>query len=127
MTQSPPPQQPSVMESFRFAWEGLSYIFHSQRNFRLQTLGAVAVILTGIGSGLHRWEWCLVFILIGLMLVTETLNTALEYWVDLATGGKYDERAKRAKDIAAAACLMMATAAAAVGLLIFAPHWGWWG
>ena len=65
-------------------------------------------------------EWCVCFILFGLILSLELVNTAVEAVVDLVT----EERkplAKIAKDTAAGAVLVAAIMAAAAGLVIFIP------
>ena len=60
---------------------------------------------------------------IALVLVLEAVNTALEIAVSLASPN-IDPRAKAAKDVAAAAVLIGALAAVAVGMLIFVPRIG---
>jgi undecaprenol kinase len=50
----------------------------------------------------------------------ELLNTAIEQAVDICLPHP-DPRAKRAKDTAAGAVLIVASAAAIAGLIIFAP------
>ncbi len=57
----------------------------------------------------------------GLVVVTEAINTALEIYVDLTTP-EYHTLARDTKDVAAGAVLLSSIFAAAVGLLVFAPH-----
>ena len=58
---------------------------------------------------------------IGLVLVGEAFNTALEAVVDLASPSRHP-LAKVAKDVAAAGVLLAAATAALVGLLILGPR-----
>jgi len=59
-------------------------------------------------------------VLIGLVLMTEFFNTAIEYVVDLASP-RIHPLAKAAKDTASAGVLIMAIISAVIGLLIFIP------
>ena len=65
-------------------------------------------------------EWLICLVLIGLVLMAEFFNTAIEYVVDLASP-KIHPLAKAAKDTASAGVLMMAIISAIVGLVIFVP------
>lgn len=58
-----------------------------------------------------------------LVWVAEALNTALEYWTDLASPN-YHPLAGKAKDMAAAAVLLASIFAVLIGVLVFYPHWG---
>ena len=60
-------------------------------------------------------------ILIGLVLMAEFFNTAIEYVVDLASPNIHP-LAKLAKDTASAGVLMMAIISAIIGLIIFVPE-----
>ena len=54
------------------------------------------------------------------MLATEAVNSSIEAIADLVSPG-YNEAIKRTKDLAAGAVLILAIAAAIVGLIIFVP------
>ena len=56
-----------------------------------------------------------------MMFALETLNTAIEAVVDLASPG-YHELARKAKDCAAGAALAGAIASLVVGIIVFAPR-----
>ena len=71
-------------------------------------------------EGISALEWCVCFILLGLILSLELVNTAVEAVVDLVTEEK-KPLAKIAKDTAAGAVLIAAIMAAAAGLVIFIP------
>jgi diacylglycerol kinase len=66
-------------------------------------------------------EMALVVLTIALVLVVESINTALEAVCDLVSPGHH-VLVKRAKDISAAAVLIAAVAAVAVALLLFGPR-----
>jgi diacylglycerol kinase (ATP) len=112
---------PSLLISFRYAWAGIYYAFHTQRNFRIHViLGASAVI---VGAFLHlpAVEMSVVGLTIGAVLAMELLNTAIESVVDLTVKQNYHELAKIAKDCAAAAVLISALAAIGVAGSLILP------
>ena len=80
----------------------------------------VLVILAGLFFQISAVEWCICFVLFGLIMSLELVNTAVESVVDLVT----EERrplAKLAKDAAAGAVLIAAIMAAVTGCIIFLP------
>jgi diacylglycerol kinase len=56
-----------------------------------------------------------------IVLITETLNTAIEKLVDLVSPG-YNQLAGLVKDIAAGAVFMAAVTSLIIGLLVFIPY-----
>lgn len=120
----PVPAQPrpriTLARSFYFAFAGLSYLFRTQRNARLELLIALVVCALGWWLKLTRVEWAVLVVMIALVLILEGLNTALEAVVDL-TSPEIHPLAKTAKDLAAGMVLVAAIASVIVGLLILAP------
>ena len=57
---------------------------------------------------------------IGLVIITEALNTAFEIDIDL-TSPSYHPYARDTKDVAAAAVLISVLVASIIGLIIFLP------
>jgi len=112
----------NLFVSFKYAWQGLSYTFSTQRNFRIHTIiGSVALSL-GLALHLQPVELAVIALTSGLVLVMELLNTALEAVVDLTVQRTYHDLAKIAKDCAAAAVLVSALAAVIIaGFLITPP------
>jgi undecaprenol kinase len=109
-------------QSVGFAISGLRKIFETERNFRTHLIIAGLVVVAGFVLQVNVLEWAILALCMGLMITVEALNTAVEYTVDLMTGGIYHEKAKYAKDAAAGACLVMASAVAITGACVFVPH-----
>lgn len=109
-------------QSLGFALQGCQRALETERNFRIHLLIAVGVVAVGLYLQVNAMEWGILSLCMGLMMAVEALNTAVEYTVDLITGGIYHEKAKHAKDVAAAACLIMAISVAITGACIFIPH-----
>lgn len=112
--------RPRPGNPFRAALSGLREAFRTQRNLRFHAAAAVAAAGLGVWLGLARWEWVALTLCLVTVPALECANTALEAAVDLAAPHRHP-LAKRAKDCAAAAVLLAAAGALAVGVLLFAP------
>ena len=111
----------SFLASFRFASQGLRYLFLTQRNARVQAgAGAVALLLAAV-LRCSRDEWAILALTIGAVLALEGVNSAVEAVVDLVTE-EYHPLAKVAKDVAAGAVWLMALTAVVVGAILFLPR-----
>ncbi len=109
-----------LYKSFQYALEGIWTGIRQERNMRIHCGAVILVVFAGIFLKLSLTEWCLCFILFGLILALELMNTALESVVDLVTE-EYRPLAKKAKDTAAGAVLVAAVMAAVVGCMLFLP------
>jgi diacylglycerol kinase (ATP) len=89
-----------LIRSFGYAFKGIGYATATQLNFRIHLVATVLAV--------------------GLVLILELVNTAVEALTDLASPG-YHELAGRAKDVCAAAVVIAAAFAVITGLIIFLP------
>ncbi len=114
----------NLLGSFKYAWQGVSYAFRTQRNFRIHVMvGSLAVSLA-IALSLPPVELAVIMLTCGIVLTTELVNTALESVVDLTVEQTYHELAKIAKDCAAAAVLISALISLSVAAcLLLPPLW----
>jgi undecaprenol kinase len=110
----------NIVVSFKCALAGLSYAMRTQRNFRIHLAAAILVSLMAYWLKLPLTAWTLLILMIGLVLVVELLNTAIEVMVDLVSP-EYHPLAKNAKDLAAGAVLLVAIVSVIVGILILGP------
>lgn len=108
------------LRGFRFAALGLAHLWRDQVNFRFHLGAAVLVVGLGIGLGIARADWLALAAAIGLVLVAEAMNSALEYLAD-ASAPDWRPLVGKAKDTAAAGVLLAALTAAAIGLVVFVP------
>lgn len=109
-----------LYKSFGYAFQGIFDTIRTERNIKIHCAAAILVTIFGIWLQISKTEWMICFILFGLILALELVNTAVEATVDLFT----EERkplAKKAKDAAAGAVLIAAIFAAVIGILIFIP------
>ncbi len=92
----------------------------TERNLKFHFLIGLLVIIVSWLLQISTAEWCVILITISAVFVAELFNTAIEYTVDLASPEK-QELARRAKDVSAAAVLVVAACSVAIGLMIFLP------
>ena len=109
-----------LINSFKYAIEGIIYAFKYEQNIIVHTLVMILVIILGITLKISILEWLICLILFGLVIATEMINTSIEAVVDLACEKKHP-LAKIAKDTASGAVLVFALTAAISGLIIFLP------
>jgi diacylglycerol kinase len=102
------------------AWRGLGIIIRSTHNLWFQIFFAVLAIYVGFAMRINTTEWALIVFAIGIVIIAEILNTAIEIDVDL-TSPNYHPFAKDIKDISAGAVLFSAFLAGTISLLIFLP------
>ena len=112
--------QKRLANSFRYAWQGIVQAYRGEQNLKIHTFVAILVVVFGFFLKISYIEWLVCLLLIGLVLMSEFINTAIEYVVDLASPSVHP-LAKAAKDTASAGVLMMAIISAIIGLVIFIP------
>ena len=109
-----------LINSFKYAFQGLKYAFIYEQNLTVHILATIIVIIFGFIFKISIFEWLVLFLIIGLVIATELINTSIEATIDLITD-EINPLAKIAKDTAAAAVLIFGLTALIVGTLIFLP------
>ena len=107
-------------QSFRYAYDGISYVLRTQPNARIHLIIMVCVILVALWLRLTTVDWALLVLAMTIVWTAEFTNTAIEALVDLASPEQH-RLAKVAKDVSAGAVLVAAIGSVVVGLLILAP------
>ncbi len=110
-----------LINSFVDAMRGLSHVFKSEQNFRVQALIGFLVLVAAFYFPLHNWEVILVILLVLLVLLVEILNTVFEYFSDLLKP-RLHHYVGMIKDIMAGAVLLTSLVAMVVGVIIFYPY-----
>ena len=104
------------LRSFKYAFHGIWLLVRYEHNAWIHCFAAVCVAVLGLSAA----EWIVITFAIGLVLAAEAINSSIEALADLVSPG-YNEAIKRTKDLAAGAVLILAIAAAVVGLIVFVP------
>jgi diacylglycerol kinase len=86
----------------------------------MQIVCGILAVYLGFILHISSVEWVLVVFSIGLVIITEAINTAIEIDIDL-TSPNYHPYAKDTKDVAAGAVILAIFVAGITGLIIFLP------
>jgi diacylglycerol kinase (ATP) len=108
------------VKSVGYAVAGLAFAVRNEANMRFHCVAAIAAVAAGVGLRIDADEWRWLILAIALVIAGEALNTAVEQACDAV--GARSEPIRHAKDAAAGGVLVLAIAAAVIGLGIFAPH-----
>jgi diacylglycerol kinase (ATP) len=109
------------LKSFRYAFTGLGFMLKTQHNAWVHLAITLVVVGAGLWLGISAVDWRWLIVAIALVWVAETTNTAFEFLCD-AVVPNFHTSVEKAKDIAAAAVLICAAAAAIIGVLVFWPY-----
>ena len=107
-----------IYQSFKYAFEGISYVIATERNMKVHISVALMVLILSFLLDIPRYQLLLVFFSIVFVMCMELINTALEKVVDLTTK-EFHPIAKIAKDVAAGAVLFAAIFAFMIGVYVF--------
>ena len=110
----------SRLGSFKFAIRGLGSLLKNEHNSRIHLLAAILVISIGFILKINALEWSILIIVIGVVFITELLNSSLETLADFVNP-EWNETIRKAKDYAAAGVLVAASISVIVGGLVFIP------
>jgi diacylglycerol kinase (ATP) len=110
-----------TLYSFRHAGRGIRWALSSQANLRVHFVVAAVVLIAALLLRFSAIEFVGLVLCIAIVIAAELFNTALEVLIDYAWPERHP-MIGRAKDVAAAAVLVVATGAAVVGVLLFARH-----
>ena len=109
-----------LINSFKYAIEGLKYAFIYEQNLTVHIIATILVVIFGFIFKISSVEWLVLFLIIGLVIATELINTSIEATIDLVTD-EINPIAKVAKDTAAAAVLVFGLTSLFIGAVIFVP------
>lgn len=108
------------IKSFGYSIDGLKYAYKYEQSMTIHFIMVIFVIAAGFFLKISLFEWLICFMLMGLVMATELINTSIEAVVDL-TCPEIHPLAKIAKDTASAAVFVFSVVAAISGLIIFIP------
>jgi diacylglycerol kinase (ATP) len=109
------------IKSISYALAGIATMLRTQHNAWIHLAATVAVVLLAFWFSISALEWLALILAVVAVWSAEALNTAFELLCDVASP-EFHPLVKQAKDVAAAAVLVAAVGAAAIGVLIFGPR-----
>jgi diacylglycerol kinase len=107
-------------KSFSHAFRGVGILLKTTPNFWLHILIGAVLVFLGSRYDIAHYDWMFLLLSIGLVLVTEAVNTAIEIDIDL-TSPDFHPFARDTKDVAAGAVLISGFVLLAVSIIIFLP------
>ena len=108
------------IKSVRYALKGVWLLLTTEHSIMVQFFIAIIMTIVGFLVQLSSTEWVLQLLAIGLVMIAESLNTAIEKLADFIEPS-YDKKIGFIKDIAAGAPAIAAIIAIIIGLLIYLP------
>lgn len=106
--------------SFKYAFNGIKILIQEEHNSRIHLAATIAVITISIIFNINRLEWIGIVLSIGIVIVAEIINSAIENICSFISPEKH-ETIKRIKDLSAAAVLVAALIAVIVAGIVFLP------
>jgi diacylglycerol kinase len=110
-----------LIKSFKYSIKGLAKTFKEEPNLKIQSIIGIIIIIAGGLFRLQIWEWTLIVVVIGLVFITEFINSAVERITDVLKP-RINSYVKEIKDIMAAAVFVSVLVAIVVGSIVFAPY-----
>lgn len=108
------------LQSFKYAFRGLQTVIAFEHNAWIHSVVAILVIIAGFVLGIDKSGWIAVVLCIGGVYAAEIFNSSIENLCDHVSPEE-NEKIGKIKDMAAAAVLISALAAAIVGCIVFIP------
>jgi len=99
---------------------GLGVFIKTTHNLWVHLFFTILAIYMGFICHLSSVEWAIIIFAVGLVIIAEAFNTAIEIDIDL-TSPNYHPYARDTKDVAAGAVAIATFVAGVIGLLIFLP------
>ena len=107
-------------KSFQHAVRGIFVLLRTQHNMWIHSLSAVIALALGFFLHISEGEWLALLLAIGLVIVAESFNTAIEFDIDL-TSPEEHPYARDTKDVAAGSVLLASILSIVIGIVIFLP------
>ncbi len=110
-----------LKDSFSNAFHGLVYAIRKEKNLQIELLAGFFVVIAMIAVRVEKWEAVVLVMMIGGVLILETMNTLLERLTNLLKP-RVHPQARVLKDLMAAIVFLASFSAAIVGIIIFWPY-----
>jgi len=105
--------------TFKNARKGFNLVFKSEINIRIHLIVASLVLILAMILNFDTIRFCILLIAIALVIVSEMLNTAIEFALDSIYHNKYSKMVGMAKDISAGAVMLATVISISIGVLLF--------
>jgi len=104
----------------KYSLAGMMHMVVRHQTVRALSIWSLINIVAGIWVGIDLFKWALLVEAVGVMWVTEFMNTAVEATVNLVTS-EFHPMAKVAKDVASAAVFVSVIIGFVASVLVLGP------
>lgn len=108
------------IKSIGYALRGVVVFLKTTHAVWIHIFTTSFVVLLGVFLKISSIEWMFIVFACGFVIVTESINTAIEIDIDL-TSPEYHPYARDTKDVAAGAVLIASLTAIIIGMIVFLP------
>ena len=108
--------------TFKNARNCFRLLVKSEMNIRIHIIIAVLVLITAYFLKFTALEYCTLIFAIAFVIISEMLNTAIEFALDSVYHNKYSKMVGMAKDISAGAVMIASFVSLLVGAILFGKH-----
>lgn len=109
-----------ISAKFSHAFRGFATSIKEESSLIVHIIMTMIVIILGIFVELSFIEWSVIILVVSIVIGLEIMNTGIENLTDLVSF-QYNIKAKKVKDVGAAATMLNAMAAVLIGILIIGP------
>jgi diacylglycerol kinase (ATP) len=116
-------QEPFIinrLKSVGYAFKGMLILIKTEASIKIQLFIAVIVTAAGFYFEISKTEWMAQFIMIGLVMSVEGVNTAIEYIADFVHP-EHHKKIGLIKDVAAGAVFIASIVAVIIAGIIYIP------
>lgn len=108
--------------TFKNARKGFRLVLKSEMNIRIHVVIAFLVLFFAYMLDFSALEFCMTLFAIAIVIVTEMINTAIEFTLDSVYHNRYSKMVGMAKDISAGAVMFASFTSLVIGLILFGKH-----
>lgn len=114
-------QKPPFYKSLLYSIKGVFWMLKSERNFQLEVLALIVNLFLIVYFKLNSTDVALILLVCFLVLIAETINTAIEKICDFVEPN-FNKKIGLIKDIAAGAVILATFLSIIVGILVYSNY-----
>ncbi len=112
-------KQQGFSNTFKNARKGMRLVLKSEVNIRVHFCIAMIVLALAFVLDFSVERICILLLTIGFVIVTEMVNSAVEFSLDAVFHNRYSKLVGMAKDISAGAVMFASVIAVVIGIILF--------
>lgn len=110
-----------LIKSFGWAMNGIKTVWNEEKNFRIESFIALAVIVLAFYLDFSTFEWVMILACIGAVLSAEMINTVIEDLCNKVEPNT-DPIIGKIKDMMGGFVLLVSVVATMIGVIIFSQY-----